>query len=106
MEAIEIRHVAHAYLEEVVEITGDQMAVEDHRHGADRCLERGEALRCRAIQHDPDDDQCPSADLVRHDLRADRTDVARHEQALRAAMAGRGAGVHPLRDLGVAHPPV
>ena len=39
-------------------------------------------------------------------MRAHSADVTLFEQPLRPAMAGRGAGVHPLGDLGVSHAPI
>ncbi len=45
VQPVEISHVAHPYLEEIIEIAGDQMAVEDERQFADGGFKRGEALR-------------------------------------------------------------
>jgi hypothetical protein len=39
-------------------------------------------------------------------LRAHSADVTLFEQPLRPAMAGRGAGVHPLGNLCVSHAPI
>ena len=106
MQLVEVGQVAHADLEEIVEIAGDDVAVEHDGELLHRFLEGAEALRRRAVEHDADDGERALLDLVRIDLRPDAGDVALGEQALDTAVAGGGAGVHPLGDLGIAHAPV
>ena len=82
------------------------MAVEHEFQFRDRPLEGGKALRCGAVEHHADHDKRALADLARRHYRADLRDIALVEQALGAAMAGRGADADHFGQVGVAEPPV
>ncbi len=106
VNAVEIGHVTDPYFEEVIEITRDEVAVEDElqfRHGF---FERGKAFRRGAIEHDADHHQRATIDLVRRDDRADLLDITVLEQRLGPPMACRGADIDQLRQLRIAQPPI
>ena len=75
MDAVEIRHVLDPDFQEIVEVAGDQVAIEDEFQFRNGFFERCEALGGRAIEHDADHDQRAPRDLLRHDDRANAFDV-------------------------------
>src|SRR6266702_4539070 len=104
VDAVEMLHVADADLEEVVEVAGDEVAVEHEFQLGDRLLEDGKALRRRAVEHDADHHQRALPYLLRRDHGADGGDEAVLEQALGAAVAGGGADRDGFGEAGVTEP--
>ena len=92
MQAIEIRHVAHAQLEEIIEVPRHQMAIEDKRQFRDGVLEVREAIRRRAIEHHADNHKGCALDAMRVISNLPILDVAlidperRHEISVRATL--------------------
>ena len=76
VQAVEVGDVAHADLEEIVEVAGDQVAVEHEGQGADRRLEGGEAVGGGAVEHHADQHQRAALDALGGDGGADRLDDA------------------------------
>ena len=101
VQTVEIGHVTDPDLEEIVEISRNQMAIEHESQAANGGLELGKALGRRAVEHDADHDKGSAIDLLRRDLGPHAGDIAFGEQALGTPVTGGGADIHPLRELGV-----
>jgi hypothetical protein len=106
MKPIEVRHIAHPNFQEVVEVAGDEMAVQNERQLPYRRLECREALGRGSIENDTDHNKSAARDAVRRNFSSDRADVAFLEEALRTPVAGRGTHVGLLCQLGVGSAPI
>jgi hypothetical protein len=106
VQAVEVGDVAHPDFQKVVEVTGDEMAIEHEGQFRNRSFERAEALGGRAIEDDPDHDERTAVDALRRDLGAHRPYVSAVEEPLRPAVTGRRAGIYFLRELGVRQPAI
>ena len=104
MQAAEIVHVADADFQEIVEVPGHQMAVDDERHFQRRTFERRKTLRGRAVQHHTDNGQRAQPDGFRRNGSPGAGDIAVIEQALGTAVAGRRAGIDLFRQVRVGNP--
>ena len=101
MQHVEALHVARSDLQQVIEIPGHEVAVENLFHPANHLLELRKALRRRPVQHDADHHQRPQPHAGRRDLRPDRRYEPVLKQALRAPMTGRGTDIHQPGQIGI-----
>src|ERR1700751_4952794 len=63
MDVVEILHVADPDFQEVVEVTGDEVAVEHEFQLCRRLLKQRKTLRRRSVEHDADHHKRALADL-------------------------------------------
>lgn len=106
MKSVEIRHVTDPYLQKVVKVAGDEVAVQDLLEHVYRLFEGSEAFSRRTIEDDAHNDQRAESDGTWCDLSAHSHDVPFVEQALRAAMARCRADIHTDCQARICEPPV
>ena len=106
VKRVEILHVADPDLEKVVEVTRDEVAIQEFAHGRHRVLEVCEAFRCGAVENDADHDERLQTDGCWIDPRLNVRDVTFIEQALGAAVAGGGADIHFRSEFRIRETPV
>lgn len=106
VEPVEVLHVSDSNFQQIVEITGDQVAIENILHPKHSAFEGCEALRCGPVEHDADHDKSSEADLGRRDVHPNARDEALIEKALRPPVARGRADVDALRQFGIGQPSI
>src|SRR5690606_34798190 len=106
MQGIEIHHVPNAYLEQIIKIACNKVAIENLFHFHYSFFKLAETFGCRAVQHHANHDQRSQPHCRRGNQCSHTRYIALFEQSLDTPMTGRRTDMNLICDFSIGKPDI